>query len=179
MFARTTLERNALFSPAPRLQDLHERSAAKLGRCQPALLDRFVLGDRAAVHRPQEIIQETLSGGGIVEHVANQGGLRGLLHEVLEPLGSRVEPFEEERVHRRIARRQLRRMQVPPLVETGDERVAHVLGMQRDPIGMRLVAPYDNQMPVPASATCITCFAKSQTGWSMCWCAAVMLQAAV
>ena len=42
-----------------------------------------------------------------------------------------------------------------------------------------LVAPSDSQMPVPASATCITCFAKSQTGCRMCWCAAVMLHAAV
>ena len=47
------------------------------------------------------------------------------------------------------------------------------------PTGMMLVAPSESQMPVPARATCITCFAKSQTGWSMCWCAAVMLHAAV
>ena len=43
------------------------------------------------------------------------------------------------------------------------------------PTGMMLVAPSDSQMPVPASATCIMCFAKSQAGWIMCWCAAVML----
>ena len=60
-------------------------------------------------------------------------------------------------------------MQVPALVEAGDERVADVLGVQPPrarcdrrsaamrPIGMMLVAPSESQSPVPASATCITC----------------------
>ena len=46
-------------------------------------------------------------------------------------------------------------------------------------IGITFVAPSESQIPVPASDTCITCFAKSHTGCSMCWCAAVMLHAAV
>ena len=35
-------------------------------------------------------------------------------------------------------------------------------------LGRTLVAPSQIQTPVPASATCITCRAKSQAGWSMC-----------
>ena len=44
---------------------------------------------------------------------------------------------------------------------------------------MMFVAPSDSQIPVPANETCIMCFAKSQAGCIMCWCAAVMLQLAV
>ena len=149
---------------------------AQLVEREAALLDRLLFGDRAAVHRAQEVVQQSLPGRGVVEHVADERRLRGLLDEVAEPIRRRVEPFEEERVHRGVARRQLRGMQIPALIEAGDERVADVLVVQTPravhdlarPIGITLVAPSDSQMPVPASATCITCLAKSHTGWSMC-----------
>ena len=58
-------------------------------------------------------------------------------------------------------------MQIPSLIEAGDERVADVLGVQppgamddgvaRCRSACMFVAPSDSQMPVPASATCITC----------------------
>ena len=46
---------------------------------RPLGVDRFALGDRAAVHRPQEVVQQSLPGRRIVEHVADERGLRRLL----------------------------------------------------------------------------------------------------
>jgi hypothetical protein len=44
---------------------------------------------------------------------------------------------------------------------------------------MMLVAPSEIHTSVPASATCMTCFAKSHAGCVIVWCAAVMLMEAV
>ena len=51
---------------------------------RPAHVHRFLLGDRAAVHRAQEVVQQPLSRRRIVEHVADERRLRRLLHEVLQ-----------------------------------------------------------------------------------------------
>ena len=99
------------------MQDLHERPRRELVERQAALLDRLLLRDRAAVHRAQEVVQQALPGRGVVEHVADERRLRRLLDEVAQALGRGVEAFEEERVDRGVARRQLRRVQVPALVE--------------------------------------------------------------
>ena len=45
--------------------------------------------------------------------------------------------------------------------------------------GMMLVAPSESLTPLCASATCIMCLAKSQTGWRMCCHEAVMPHSAV
>src|SRR5207237_1626345 len=73
---------------------------------------------------------ESLTRRGIVEHIAEERGLRGLGDEVQQPLGGRFEAFEKECVHRRIPRDQLRGMQIPALVEGVGERVADILVMQ-------------------------------------------------
>lgn len=57
---------------------------------------RFGFTDRAAVDRPQEKIQQTLAGGGIVEHVAHQRGLRRLLHKIFQPRSRRIQPLEKK-----------------------------------------------------------------------------------
>jgi hypothetical protein len=48
-----------------------------------------------------------------------------------------------------------------------------------EPTGSTFVAPSESHTPVPASATCMTPRAKSQTGCRMCWKAAVMPSDAV
>ena len=65
---------------------------------RPLFSTASCFADRAAVQRAQEVVQQSLSGRGVVEDVADERGLRGLGDEVAEPLGRRVEPFEEERV---------------------------------------------------------------------------------
>src|SRR5207249_1997831 len=47
-----------------RFQYRRERPAAKFLEGEPAHLDRFCLCDRAAVHRPQEVVQKPLSSRG-------------------------------------------------------------------------------------------------------------------
>src|SRR6202011_5516359 len=53
---------------------------------QTAHLDRLLLGDRAAVHGAQEVVQEALPRRRIVEHLADKRCLRRLLDEVLQPI---------------------------------------------------------------------------------------------
>ena len=78
---------------------------------------------------PQKIVEQALSGGRIVEHVADQRGLRGFSHEVAQTLRRRLLPLEKKCVHRRVARRQLRRMQIPALIEAPGQRVTGVVVM--------------------------------------------------
>src|SRR5207248_11007892 len=47
---------------------------------QPAHLGRLALADCAAVHRAQEIIQQSLPGRRVVEHVADERRLRSEEH---------------------------------------------------------------------------------------------------
>src|SRR5256714_8418623 len=75
---------SATFAPA--LQDLHERSAAQLLEREAAHLDRLAFRDGAAVQGAQEIIQQSLSGRRIVEHVADERGLRRLVDEVRQTI---------------------------------------------------------------------------------------------
>src|ERR1051325_2417510 len=103
------------------LQNLHERGRHKLVVGQTRQPRRLFFGYRAAIDRAQKIIQKALARRGIVEHVANQRGLRGFLDEIAQTLGSRVEALQKECVDRRVACRQLRRMQVPSLIETADQ----------------------------------------------------------
>src|SRR6185295_19912904 len=96
-------------------EDPKKGFAAELIEREPAQLERFILGDRAAIKRAQEIVQQPLSRRGIVEHVADECRLCGLLDERLQPFRGRAEPFEEECEHRDVTRGQLRRMQIPSL----------------------------------------------------------------
>src|SRR5215210_3954427 len=115
-------------SPAA-LQDPDEAARAQLVERESGR-ERLLFRQRAAVHPAQEIIEEALAGRGVVEDVAHQRRLSGLGHEVLEALGRGGESFEEEGVDRGVARRELRRMQVPALVVRVDERVADVIDVQ-------------------------------------------------
>src|ERR1700680_3404053 len=60
-------------------ENVDKRSSAKHLQRQSAHLDGFLLSDGAAVHGPQEVIQQSLPGRGIVEYIADERGLRGRL----------------------------------------------------------------------------------------------------
>src|SRR5438552_477616 len=77
----------------------------------------FLLRDRAGVDAAQEEVEQALAGGGVVEDVADQRRLRRLVDEVLEPRPGGVDALEEEAVQRAVARHELRRMQIPALIE--------------------------------------------------------------
>ena len=57
---------------------------------------RLSFTDRAAIDRAQKIIQESLPRGGIVEHVTDKRGFRGLLDKILQPRGCGIQPFEKK-----------------------------------------------------------------------------------
>src|SRR5205085_1537745 len=90
----------------------------------------FGFGDCAAVDGAQEIVQESLPGGGVIEHVADERGFGGLLDEVAEALRGGVEAFEEEGEDGGVARRELRGVQVPTLIEAAAQGVLDVLVVQ-------------------------------------------------
>src|SRR5712692_10365211 len=100
---------------SPSLQDLHKRTTAQLLHRQPRG-QRFLLGDGAAVHRPQAIVEQALARGRVVEYVANQRGLSRLLDEIAQALGCRRESLQKERVDGGVARRKLGRSEVPSLI---------------------------------------------------------------
>src|ERR1700745_4183235 len=78
--------------------------------------------DGAGVQRPKEEIEQALAGRSIVEDLADERRLCRLLHEVRKPLRRLREPLEKERVTGGVARRYLRRMEVPALIEASLER---------------------------------------------------------
>ena len=83
----------------------------------------------------------------------------------------------EEGVGRREPGGQLRRVQVPALVEAALQGPPDQPGVQPQaartavgrPTGSTLVEPSDSRTPVPAAATCITALAWSAAGWSRLW----------
>src|SRR5436305_12614959 len=109
------------------LQNLDEGAGAKLFVREARKPDGLRFGDRAAVYRAQEVVEQPLSRRGVVEHVADEGCARGLLDEVTEALGRRAETLKEESVDGRVARRELCGVQVPPLIEGVRERLLNVL----------------------------------------------------
>src|SRR5260370_29910098 len=109
------------FDRTPPAENLHETPASQLLESQ-ARRERLFLGDRAAVQRAQEVIQEALTGSGVVENVADERRLPGLLDEIAETVGSGGEAFQEEGVNGGVTRGKVRRIPIPPLVETVDQR---------------------------------------------------------
>src|SRR5215204_7763868 len=101
----------------PVLQNLDEGAGAQFVGREPAQARGLRLGESAAVDRAQEVVEQTLTRRRVVEHVADERGARGLLDKVAQTLRGRPEAFEEEGVDGRVARRQLRRVQVPALIE--------------------------------------------------------------
>src|SRR6202034_3994984 len=65
-----------------------------------------------------------------VEDLADARGLRGLFEEIAQARGGRLEVFQKKRIDGGEAGGELRRMQVPPLVETVFERAADVLELE-------------------------------------------------
>src|SRR5207237_5950102 len=114
---------------ATSLHDLHERAAAQLVERETGA-ERFLFRDRAAVHSAQEVVEQPLSRCGVVEDVADERCLSRFLNEVAEPIGRGAERLDEERVDGGVTRRQLRGIQIPPLVVSVDERVADVINVQ-------------------------------------------------
>src|SRR2546421_2349728 len=90
-------------------------------------MNRLRLGDGPAVDCAQEVVEEALTRRRVVEHVADESGARGLLDEVAQSLRGGPEAFEEEGVDGCVARRELRGVQVPALVEGVCERVLYVV----------------------------------------------------
>ena len=88
---------------------------------------------------------------------AHEGGLRGLVDEIPQPFRRSVKALQEERVARRIAHRQLGRVEVPTLVQAICQGMTDVVVGQlpgrMDTGGradrMTLVAPSDSATPVP------------------------------
>ncbi len=66
---------------------------------QPGHPRDLLLSDRTAVERPEEVVEQALSGGSVIEHVTDQSGLGGLFHEVAEAFARRSQPLQEEGEH--------------------------------------------------------------------------------
>lgn len=56
----------------------------------------FCSTDRAAIDGAQEIVEQTLSGSSIIEHVSNQRRLRRFLYKIFQPHGSGVEALQKK-----------------------------------------------------------------------------------
>lgn len=110
----------------PVFENLDERAGAQFVGGEAGEAQGFGFGERAGVGGAEEVVEEALTRGGVVEHVADEGGLGGLLDEVAEALGGGVESFEEEGVDGGVAGGELRGVQVPALIEAAGERVADV-----------------------------------------------------
>src|SRR5438477_60152 len=81
------------------------------------------LGDRAGVDAAQEEVEEALPRRGVVEDIADERRLRRFVDEVLQPCPGGVDALEEEAVQRPVTRDELRRMQIPSLIESSGERM--------------------------------------------------------
>ena len=90
-------DRSAAEPGAPRRQDLRERAQLDLLR-REARCGRDPRLDGARVQRAEEVVQQALAGGRVVEDVADQRGLRRLVDEVPQPIRGRREALEEEGV---------------------------------------------------------------------------------
>jgi hypothetical protein len=117
-------------SASPVLQDPRERAAAQFVERESAHLDRLGLGNGAGIQRAQKIIEKPLSRRRVVEHIADERGLCSFRDEIAEPLRGSGEALEEERVHRGVACRKLRGMEIPTLIEGANERVHDVIEVQ-------------------------------------------------
>src|SRR6185503_17570227 len=111
----------------PVVQYFYKRAGTQFGDGQSRKVNGLFFGQRAAVNCAQEVIQQSLASGGIVENVSHQSGFRRLLDEILQTLRSGVETLQEKCIDRSIAGRQLRRMQIPALIESSLERMLDVI----------------------------------------------------
>src|SRR5438067_2367375 len=82
------------------------------------------------VKSAQEVVEQALAGGGIVEDIAHERCLSGLLNKITQANRRRAQTFQEERIDRGVARRKLGGIEIPSLVVGVDERVADVIDVQ-------------------------------------------------
>src|SRR5688572_20500509 len=102
----------------------------QLGHAQTGTFDGFGFRDRAAVDRAEKIVEQALTGCSVVENVTDERRFRSFFDEVFQTFGSCVEAFEKERVDGCVASRELRRVQVPTLIESISQRMLNVLVME-------------------------------------------------
>ena len=81
----------------------------------------------AAIYRPQEEVQQSLTGGGVVKYVPNKRGTRSFFDEVAQAIAGSIQSFEKESENGGIPGRQLSRMKVPALIKRVSERVPAVI----------------------------------------------------
>ncbi len=146
--------------------------------------------ERAAIDAPQEKIEQPLSGGRVIEHVAHQRGLRGFVDEISQTRRRRVQALEKERVYRGIARWKLARDANPspgssrwraivapvrsdaawPDARSCDFRPCERQSTSRPRLpdgagsARMVLGPSERLTPRPAALTCITFRAKSHAG---------------
>ena len=97
---------------------------------KPESSQRLFFSERAAIDRAQKIIQQSLARRRIVKHVANQRCFGRLLDKVAQTFRGRVQALEKESIDGGITGRQLRRMQIPALIKTADERMLDMIVVQ-------------------------------------------------
>src|SRR5690606_39847092 len=100
-------------------------------------LDRLVLGDGPAVDRPQEVVEEALAGGRVVEDLAHQSRLRRLVDEVRQTLSGLIESLQEEPEHGGVPGRKLGGMQIPSLIDRMHEGMANMAVVEPPRTGRR------------------------------------------
>ena len=100
----------------PIRHDPRERAPAQLLDRDAGRLD-LILGQRAAGDPTQKEVQQPLAGRRIVEGIADQRGLGRALDKGAQPLRGIGQLLQKEGVDCGVARRQLRRVQIPALVE--------------------------------------------------------------
>ena len=118
------------FQSLPVLENLNKRSGAQFVARQAGKLQRFFFSERAAVDGPQKVIEQSLARGRIIKYITDQSSFRGLLNEVAQSFRSGVQALEKERIDRGITRRQLRRVQIPALIKTTNQRMLNVIVVQ-------------------------------------------------
>src|ERR671937_29641 len=104
-------------SAATVAQDREERAAAQLVVREAGARERLLLADRTGIEGAQEVVEQRLPGGRVVEDFTDERRLRRAVNEVAQPLARRVEPAEEEGVNRGVSAHELPGVQIPTLIE--------------------------------------------------------------
>ena len=91
--------------------------AAQLVERHAGHRDRLFFRERAAVDRAEEEVEQSLTRRGVVEHIAHERRLRRRSTKFRSRAPCCSIPSRKKRVYRRVTRHELRRMQVPALIE--------------------------------------------------------------
>src|SRR5688572_6494760 len=124
------VHRNLHVLSPPVRQYLYKRPRSELVHSDARSPRRLVRGDRTAVDRPDEEVQQALPSRGVVEYITDQCGASRLLDKVAETLGRRVETLEKKCEHSGVSCRQLSGMKIPSLIEGVCKRVPAMVVVQ-------------------------------------------------